>query len=94
MNGSSVFKSQKLLKVSVQHDGELLRSVSIHGDFFLYPEDAIGELEKSLRGIALERPALEAVVAAFSSKAQVFGFNAPDLASAILIAAGKEQKPA
>ncbi|MBI2445804.1 hypothetical protein HYV43_05430 [Candidatus Micrarchaeota archaeon] len=93
MKGSSVFKSQKLLKVSVEHDGDCLQSVTIHGDFFLYPEDAIVELESGLQGVALERGALEGYIAAFSARVQVFGFSASDLTSAILMAAGKEPKP-
>ncbi len=93
MKGSSVFKSQKLLKVSLEHDGDRLQSVAIHGDFFLYPEDAISDLENRLQGLPLERASLEATISAFAATVQVFGFNAPDLASAILIAAGKETKP-
>ena len=90
MNGFSVFKSQKLLKVSVEYDGLCLQSVRIHGDFFLYPEEAISELEAALQGTALARTALEEKIASFCSRAQVFGFTAPDLATAILKAAGKD----
>ncbi len=86
MLGYAVFKSQKLLKVSLEHDGNHVQSVKIHGDFFLYPEDAISNLESSLRGVALQKEALESAIAAALSKsgAEAFGFNAPDLASAIL----------
>lgn len=94
--GFSVFKSQKLLKVSLEHDGKQVQSVRIHGDFFLYPEDAIGRLEAVLEGVSLDREKLESAISAFLSEngAEAFGFNAQDLASAILEAAKNEVKPA
>lgn len=96
MKGFAVFKSQKLLKVSLEHDGGRIQSVRIHGDFFLYPEDSIAALESALSGVALERTALEAAISSSleQSGAEAFGFNTPDLASAILQAAELLPPPA
>ncbi len=96
MLGYAVFKSQKLLKISLEHDGSRVQSVTIHGDFFLYPEDAISSLESALQGVALEKEKLENAISTALSQtgAEAFGFNAPDLASAILQAAQSEVKPA
>ncbi len=87
--GSAVFKSKKLLKVAVEHDGSLVVSIRIHGDFFLYPEEKIAELESALQGAPLEKNGLEARITGFLKGAEAFGFDAPDLAAAILQAAGK-----
>ncbi len=97
MLGYAVFKSQKLLKVSLEHDGLRIGSVKIHGDFFLYPEDAIVQLEQSLQNVPLEKEKLENAISSSLSQsgAEAFGFNPPDLAQAILQAAQPvEVKPA
>lgn len=39
----------KLVKAEVEY-GERIRRVKITGDFFIYPEEAIGALEKSIVG--------------------------------------------
>ena len=53
-------KEGKVLKVELDCD-ELIRNVRITGDFFLYPEDILEEIEKSI--IGLERNAdLETII--------------------------------
>lgn len=91
MKGFAVFKSKKLLKVSLEHEGSRVVSITVHGDFFLYPEEKIGQLEDALKGVLLERATLESAIGGFLKGAEAFGFDAPDLATAILMAAGKNQ---
>ena len=40
----------KLLRIYVDY-GEKINSVKITGDFFLHPEEAVEEIEKSLSGV-------------------------------------------
>ncbi|MBI5035984.1 hypothetical protein HZC09_01445 [Candidatus Micrarchaeota archaeon] len=89
MNGSAVYKAGKLLKVSLDYDDRAVCSVSIHGDFFLYPEERIAELEASLAGVPLEPEALKEKIDVFMSSAEVFGFESNDLVKAIMMAGGK-----
>ncbi|MBS3054265.1 MAG: hypothetical protein J4431_01900 [Candidatus Aenigmarchaeota archaeon] len=44
-------KAGKTLQVAVSLARGRVRSVSFSGDFYLYPEESIRELEKSLEGI-------------------------------------------
>ena len=44
----------KLLRVSVDIEDGIIKSIKITGDFFLYPEESIEVLEKSLQGATLE----------------------------------------
>jgi hypothetical protein len=60
------FKAPKgVIKVELEMDGEKISRVSISGDFFMYPEEALGELEKALAGVAAERGALLKAVEGF-----------------------------
>lgn len=77
------------MKVSVEHDGERVLSVKIHGDFFLHPEEKVSELEKALEGVPLEEEALKQKIGSFLQDVQVFGFEAEDLAKAVMQAGGK-----
>jgi len=40
----------KLIAVDFTVDGDALRNVQVHGDFFLYPEDALEDLSGALEG--------------------------------------------
>jgi lipoate---protein ligase len=56
MRGTAVYKvpGGKLLRVSVDHEGEVLAKVSLNGDFFIHPEEALEDLERRLSGAKLQ----------------------------------------
>ena len=95
--GKSVFKAGKLLKVSAEFDeGEkVLERVSITGDFFLHPEEKLEGLQTALQGAKLEREALRNKIQSFIDKegVQVFGFDAEQLATAIMEACKRGMQP-
>lgn len=84
--GKSVYKADKLLKVSLAFSGDIIQKVNICGDFFLYPEESITGLEELLAGTPLESGAIEAKTAGFFSQNTAYGFDAKSLAEAILLA--------
>lgn len=50
--GESQHKAVKgIIKISVNTDRKIIRWINISGDFFLYPEDMLWELEKKLVGV-------------------------------------------
>src|SRR5215213_8703859 len=51
----NIYKSKKLIKVSLEYDedNKIVNSITITGDFFLYPEETLDELEVSLIGTKL-----------------------------------------
>lgn len=41
----------KLLKTSVEYEGDRVLSVKFSGDFFIHPEDTLDRVEEALRGV-------------------------------------------
>lgn len=81
---SVVYKAGKLIKINFSHDYSSILSISVHGDFFIHPEEAIEVLEQSLVGCPLDKGSIVESVKAALSNAEVFGFSPEDIAQAIL----------
>ena len=81
----------KLLRVRLTTGGgepPTIASITLTGDFFMHPEDAIEDLEARLTGAPLEPEALRSRVQAFyESGVQVIGADVDDVVHAILLAA-------
>ncbi len=53
--GSYEVKARKgLIRMHVETSGGAIRSLSITGDFLLYPEDILWRIEERMRGVGLE----------------------------------------
>ena len=92
MIGKSAYKvpNGKLLKVLLDFDGGKINSIKLTGDFFLYPEEAIGKIEAALAGKKFERDglvgALEMVIS--GEKIELFGVSADAIVEGVLLARG------
>ncbi|UCE09321.1 MAG: hypothetical protein JSW61_10115 [Candidatus Thorarchaeota archaeon] len=88
--GSSTYKvpGGKLLKIRLKTVGYKIEKVTIMGDFFLHPEDALSDLEERLKGVYLESSSIKSVIADFLSKSgtQIIGADPADIATAIMMA--------
>lgn len=86
----SVYKipGGKLVKIELEEKAGKIRKVKITGDFFMHPEEIIGELEKNLVHCPLMRGSLMKNMDDFWKKNHVdcFGINSSGLADAILMA--------
>ncbi len=82
----NVFKSQKLIKITLQYDeiSNTIHSIKITGDFFLYPEDGLDKLESDLIDTKLEKNSLIQKIQKSLDDSHVFGFDARSLTKAIL----------
>jgi lipoate---protein ligase len=82
----NVFKSQKLIRIMLEYDEteNTINSISISGDFFLYPEEALETLEAHLIGTKLERDTLKQEVDKYLKNSEVYGFDSISLTEAIL----------
>ena len=58
-----------LLRATLELKGDRLASVSLSGDFFCYPQDAVNALEAELAGASMERVA--AIVTAFCEQGRI-----------------------
>jgi hypothetical protein len=82
----NVYKSQKLIRVKLEYDEteNTIKSITIAGDFFLYPEEALETLEADLIGTKLQRNTLKKVIDKSLKNSQAYGFDSTSLEEAIL----------
>ncbi len=85
------FKAPKgVIKVELELTDDAISRISLSGDFFMYPEDALERLEQALAGVKAERESLLAAVQGFysSTGAQTPMVGPEHWVEAILRAAG------
>jgi lipoate-protein ligase A len=56
-----------VIKVEVETVENKISHISISGDFFMYPEEAIDALERAIEGVKVQKKALLAAVRKFYS---------------------------
>ena len=81
-----VYKSQKLIRIALEYDERenTINSITISGDFFLYPEEALEDLEAQLIGTKLERDTLKQEIERYLKNSEAYGFDSISLTEAIL----------
>ncbi|MEM2137345.1 MAG: lipoate protein ligase C-terminal domain-containing protein [Candidatus Methanomethylicia archaeon] len=80
------YKAAKLIKVSMDVDDEIIKNIRITGDFFMYPENAIRDLENILIGAHLDSMDLERRISKFllENSVEVPMISVTDFVNAIL----------
>ena len=76
----NIYKTQKLIKILLeynnQEDGKkIINSIKITGDFFLYPEESLEDLEAQLKGTLLDRYKLKEKIDKCLENSEAFGFD-------------------
>jgi len=90
--GYAEFKAPKgLIKIELELADDAISQVSISGDFFMYPEDALERLEQALVGVKADRESLLTAVQRFygSTGVQTPMVEPEHWVEAILRAAGE-----
>jgi lipoate-protein ligase A len=85
--GEGSFKAAKgLIRVSVRVEDGRIRDVVISGDFFMYPEDELWEMEKFLLGSRADRTEVLSGIRLFYEKTGVLtpGVTPEDFTEAIM----------
>ena len=82
----NAYKSQKLIRIMLEYNEteNTINWITIAGDFFLYPEEALEILEAALIGTKLDRESLRQEIDNFLKKYEVYGFDSTSLTEAIL----------
>jgi lipoate---protein ligase len=82
----NVYKSQKLIRIMLEYDEteNTINWITIAGDFFLYPEEALEILEAGLIGTKLEKETLKQEIDNCLKNSEVYGFDSTSLTEAIL----------
>jgi len=84
--GSFKTPGGKLVAVDFTVDEGTLRNVIVHGDFFLYPEDALGAITKALDGLSTdadEEQIARQIADAIPSDVEWLGSSPQALATAV-----------
>lgn len=80
-------KGGKLLRCSLRMDNNVISSIKITGDFFMYPEEKIESLEQMLMGVKMDKESIREKMNAFlSSDVQVVGADAEDFVKLVMSA--------
>jgi lipoate-protein ligase A len=81
----------KLIAIEVWASGDTVTRAKITGDFFLHPEEKIGEAEDALRGIPLSTGEAEVAgkIRAALGGSQLIGASADDFARVFVRAVGR-----
>lgn len=89
----NIYKSKKLIKISLEYDedSKIINSITITGDFFLYPEETLDELEVNLIGTKLGKDEIKQKIEKCLNGSEAFGFDSESLTDAILGCLKKEQ---
>ena len=82
----NIYKSKKLIKVLLEYDehNKIINSITVTGDFFLYPEESLDTLELNLVGTKLEKDNIERNVKKCLNESEAFGFDLESMTNAIL----------
>lgn len=73
----------KLVRVKIDFEGELLKSVQITGDFFMHPEEGLEILEKSLQEIRFDEIEKKVDEVLNAHDLMLVGVSAADLSEVI-----------
>ena len=89
----NIYKSKKLIKVSLEYDedSKIINSITITGDFFLYPEETLDELEVNLIGTKLGKDEIKQKIEKCLNDSETFGFDSESMTDAILGCLNEEQ---
>ncbi len=78
----------KLIRVHVWHRNGVVDKVRFYGDFFMHPEEAVEELEESLKGRDVSETAR--LIRSFFENVEIVGATAEDFIHALSLAIKKE----
>ena len=71
-------KGGKTVKLDVVIDDGKIRDIVISGDFFVYPQEALEELENKLKGCSLNEA--KSILKEYAGRVTVLGFTLDDVA--------------
>ena len=85
----NIYKTQKLIKILLKYNDQedskkIINSIKITGDFFLYPEESLEDLEAQLKGTLLDKYKLKEKIDKCLENSEAFGFDTESMVAAIL----------
>jgi lipoate-protein ligase A len=95
MRGDYKTVGGKLVTVNFDVQGGNLTNVQVSGDFFLYPEEALGAIRQALEGLpaaSAEQALAQSVRAALGPEVTLVGFSPEAVAKAVGRGLGRDDQ--
>jgi len=77
---------EKLVHIDVEFTGNVIASVHLSGDFFIYPEEAVNDIEQSLHAMPANKEFLEQKIVELlkNKNIEMVGISASTIAQGIV----------
>ena len=84
LKGEYKVKGGKLIKCMIELQEGKIKEIKIHGDFFMYPEEAIEKLENGLKEIKFEEEEIKDAIEKALKGVELIGVSINDFVYAIM----------
>jgi len=78
LKNSLKIKNGKFIKINYEINNNIISKIKYTGDFFLYPEESLIDLERLLTGKKFEYDVLKPIIDTFFNDKMLIGVNASD----------------
>ncbi len=84
LKGEFKVKNGKLIKCKIVLRNSIIEDIKFYGDFFLYPEEKIEEIEENMKGIKYEESEIKRALYENFAGVEIIGADIEDFLKAII----------
>ncbi|MBC7081279.1 MAG: lipoate--protein ligase family protein [Thermoplasmatales archaeon] len=84
LKGEFKVKNGKLIKCKIVLSKSIIEDIKFHGDFFIYPEEKIEEIEEKMKGIKYEENEIRKALYESFAGVEIIGADIEDFLKAIM----------
>jgi len=84
LKGELKVKNGKLIKCRIILKNSLIEDIKLHGDFFIYPEEKIEEIEEKMKGIRYDEGEIKKILYENFKDVEIIGASIEDFLKAII----------
>ena len=84
LKGELKVKNGKLIKCKIVIKNSIIEDIKLHGDFFIYPEEKIGEIEEKIRGIKYDENEIRRAIYENFAGVEILGASIEDFIEVII----------
>ena len=84
LRGELKVRGGKLIKCRMKVKNGRIEEIKFSGDFFMYPEEKLEELEEMLINIELKKEKIRPIIHHFSENVEMVGADADDIVKVIM----------
>jgi len=85
LKGELKVRGGKLIKCRMRVRGSVIEEIKFSGDFFMYPEEKIEELEEILKGVEFTEEKIRGMVIPFFDNTELIGASPEDFVTVVSI---------